>query len=88
MRGRNGVTCGAERAIGENEEDWARILEGIRGTITYGWRRCNPIRRSASGTGRSPVVEPADVDDLCRVVAQAHAERLPILWWWDESARS
>ena len=59
------------------KNDWARILEGIRGTIRYE----APLQSYTSfriGGPAEVLVEPADVDDLCRVVAQAHAERLPI----------
>lgn len=61
----------------EQKKDWVRILEGIRGTILYE----APLQSYTSfriGGPAEVLVEPADVDDLCRVVAQVHAERLPI----------
>ena len=59
------------------KKDWARILEGIRGTISYE-ASLQSYTSFRIGGPAEVLVEPADVDDLCRVVAQAHAERLPI----------
>ena len=59
------------------KRDWARILEGIRGTITYE-ASLQAYTSFRIGGPAEVLVEPVDVDDLCRVVAQARAERIPI----------
>lgn len=70
---------GAERKTGStrSKKDWARILQGVRGTVT-----CEASLQSYTsfriGGPAEVLVEPADVDDLCRVVAQARAEKIPI----------
>lgn len=60
-----------------SKKDWARILQGVRGTVT-----CDASLESYTsfriGGPAEVLVEPADVDDLCRVVAQARAEKIPI----------
>lgn len=60
-----------------SKKDWERILQGVRGTV-----RCNASLQSYTsfriGGPAEVLVEPADVDDLCRVVAQARAEKIPI----------
>ncbi len=60
-----------------SKKDWARILQGVRGTVT-----CEASLQSYTsfriGGPAEVLVEPADVDDLCRVVAQARAEKIPI----------
>ena len=60
-----------------SKKDWARILEGIRGTITYE-ASLQSYTSFRIGGPAEVLVEPADVEDLCRVVEKAHAERLPI----------
>lgn len=59
------------------KKDWTRILEGVRGTITYE-ASLQTYTSFRIGGPAEVLVEPADVDDLCRVVAQARAERIPI----------
>ncbi len=59
------------------KKDWARILGGVRGTITYE-ASLQAYTSFRIGGPAEVLVEPADVDDLCRVVAQARAERIPI----------
>ncbi len=59
------------------KKDWARILGGVRGTITYE-ASLQAYTSFRIGGPAEVLVEPADVDDLCRVVAQARAERVPI----------
>ena len=59
------------------KKDWARILEGVRGTITYE-ASLQAYTSFRIGGPAEVLVEPADVDDLCRVVAQARAERVSI----------
>ena len=59
------------------KKDWARILEGVRGTITYE-ASLQAYTSFRIGGPAEVLVEPADVDDLCLVVAQARAERVPI----------
>jgi UDP-N-acetylmuramate dehydrogenase len=60
-----------------SKKDWARILEGVRGTITYE-ASLQSYTSFRIGGPAEVLVEPADVEDLCRVVEKAHAERLPI----------
>lgn len=70
---------GAERKTRSTrtKKDWARILHGVRGTVT-----CEASLQSYTsfriGGPAEVLVEPADVADLCRVVAQARAEKIPI----------
>ncbi len=59
------------------EKDWARILEGVRGTITNE-ASLQAYTSFRIGGPAEVLVEPADVDDLCRVVARARTERIPI----------
>lgn len=70
------------RAVGKDQpartkKDWTRILEGVRGTITYE-ASLQAYTSFRIGGPAEVMVEPADVDDLCRVVAQARAARIPI----------
>lgn len=58
-------------------QDWARILEGVRGTITY-QASLQDYTSFRIGGPADVLVEPADVDDLCQVVAKARAERIPV----------
>ena len=58
-------------------KDWARILEGVRGTITYE-ASLQAYTSFHIGGPAEVLVEPADVEDLCRVVAQARAEHIPV----------
>lgn len=59
------------------KQDWARILEGVRGTITY-QASLQDYTSFRIGGPADALVEPVDVEDLCRVVAQARAERIPV----------
>ena len=63
--------------LARTKKDWSRILEGVRGTITYE-ASLQAYTSFRIGGPAEVLVEPADVEDLCRVVAQARAERLPI----------
>ena len=60
-----------------SKKDWARILQGVRGTVA-----CDAALESYTsfriGGPAEVLVEPADVDDLCLVVVQARAEKVPI----------
>ena len=59
------------------KKDWARILEGVRGTITHE----APLQSYTSfriGGPAEVLVEPSDVEDVCRLVAQAHGGELLI----------
>ena len=70
------------------EKDWARILEGVRGTITNE-ASLQAYTSFRIGGPAEVLVEPADVDDLCRVVARARTEQHPdFRRGWDESTRS
>jgi UDP-N-acetylmuramate dehydrogenase len=60
-----------------SRKDWARILQGVRGTASYG-ASLQSYTSFHIGGAAEVLVEPADVDDLCRLVAQAHAEKIPI----------
>ena len=59
------------------KQDWARILEGVRGTITY-QASLQDYTSFRIGGPADVLVEPVDVDDLCQVVAKARAERIPV----------
>lgn len=59
------------------KQNWARILEGVRGTITY-QASLQDYTSFRIGGPADALVEPVDVEDLCRVVAQARAERIPV----------
>ncbi len=71
-------------AAGANHEDpstrsrknWEGILEGIRGAITFD-ASLQPYTSFRIGGPAEVLVEPADVDDLCRLLAQARAEKIP-----------
>ena len=58
-------------------QDWARILEGVRGTIAY-QASLQDYTSFRIGGPADVLVEPADVDVLCQVVAKARAERIPV----------
>lgn len=60
-----------------SKKDWARILQGVRGTVSYG-ASLQSYTSFRIGGPAEVLVEPADVDDLCRVVAQAGAKKIPI----------
>lgn len=61
----------------KTKQDWARIFEGVRGTIAYEVS-LQAYTSFRIGGPAEVLVEPADVDDLCRVVAQARVEHVPI----------
>lgn len=60
-----------------SKKDWARILQGVRGSVTYEASLQSYTSFRIGGPAEA-LVEPADVADLCRVAAQAHAEKIPI----------
>ncbi|MDR4480103.1 MAG: UDP-N-acetylmuramate dehydrogenase [Nitrospira sp.] len=60
-----------------NKTDWERILEGIRGSVTYE-ASLQGYTSFRIGGPAEVLVEPADVEDLARVVARARAEHLPV----------
>jgi len=59
------------------KHDWARILEGVRGTVTY-QASLQDYTSFRIGGPAEVLVEPVDVDDLCHVVAKARVERVPV----------
>lgn len=60
-----------------SKKDWMRILQGVRGRIDYE-ASLQSYTSFRIGGPAEVLLEPADVDDLCRVVAQARAEKIPI----------
>ena len=52
------------------KQDWARLFEGVRGTITYE-ASLQDFTSFRIGGPAEVLVEPVDVDDLCRVVENA-----------------
>lgn len=75
MRGRESRTERQDRST-RGEKDWNRILEGIRGTVKFD-ASLQPYTSFRIGGPAEVLVEPADLDDLCRLVAQARADRVP-----------
>ena len=59
------------------KRDWTGVLKEVRGAITYG-ASLQTYTSFRIGGPAEVLVEPADVEDLCRVVAQARAEHIPI----------
>ncbi|MCE3222330.1 MAG: murB [Nitrospira sp.] len=59
-----------------NKKDWARILQGVRGTVSYG-ASLQSYTSFRIGGPAEVLIEPADVEDLRRVMAQARAENIP-----------
>ena len=59
------------------KKDWTGVLGEVRGAITYG-ASLQTYTSFRIGGPAEVLVEPADVEDLCRVVAQARAEHIPI----------
>ncbi len=70
-------TAGRKTQSTRSKQDWARILQGVRGSVTYeaSLRSYTSFR---IGGPAEVLVEPSDVEDLCRVVAQARVQRIPI----------
>ena len=60
-----------------NRIDWERMLEGVRGSVTYE-ASLQGYTSFRIGGPAEVLVEPADVEDLARVVARARAEHLPV----------
>ena len=63
--------------VKRTKQDWARLFEGVRGTITYE-ASLQDFTSFRIGGPAEVLVEPVDVDDLCRVVENARAERISI----------
>jgi UDP-N-acetylmuramate dehydrogenase len=59
------------------EKDWKRILEGVRGTVKFD-ASLQPYTSFRIGGPAEALVEPADLEDLCRLVAQARTGKVPI----------
>ncbi len=59
------------------KQDWARVLGGVRGSITY-QASLQDYTSFRIGGPADVLVEPVDVDDLCQVVAKARAEHIPL----------
>lgn len=74
-----GMESGAKskRSPTRSRKDWARILHGVRGRVAYGVSLQSYTSFRIGGPAEV-LVEPEDVDDLCRVVAQAGVEKIPI----------
>ena len=63
--------------VKRTKQDWARLFEGVRGTITFE-ASLQDFTSFRIGGPAEVLVEPVDVDDLCRVVENARAERISI----------
>ena len=61
----------------KSRKDWERLLQGVRGKISYG-ASLQSYTSFRIGGPAEVLIEPADVDDLCRVMAQARAEKIPV----------
>lgn len=76
MGGRESRTERQDRST-RGEKDWKRILEGVRGTVKFD-ASLQPYTSFRIGGPAEVLVEPADLDDLCRVAAQARADKVPL----------
>ena len=66
----------SERA-GATENMLRRVMDGVRGVVKFN----EPLQKYTSFRIGGPAdvwVEPADVDDVCRVVKQAHGAKIPL----------
>jgi len=66
-----------EQAAKRSREEWRQILEGVTGRVIHE----APLRDYTSfhiGGPAEVLVEPADLEDLCRLTAQAHRARAPL----------
>ena len=61
----------------KSRKDWERLLQGVRGKISYG-ASLQSYTSFRIGGPAEVLIEPADVDDLGRVMAQARAEKIPV----------
>jgi UDP-N-acetylmuramate dehydrogenase len=59
-----------------SRKDWEGILEGVRGAIKFD-ASLQPYTSFRIGGPADVLVEPADVDDLCRLLSQARAAKVP-----------
>lgn len=76
MHGRGARAERQDRST-RSRKDWNRILEGIRGTVKFDASLQSYTSFRIGGLAEV-LVEPADLDDLCRLVAQARADRVPL----------
>ena len=65
------------KAVTKSRKDWERLLQGVRGKISYG-ASLQSYTSFRIGGPAEVLIEPADVDDLGRVMAQARAEKIPV----------
>ena len=61
----------------KSRKDWERLLQGVRGKISYG-ASLQSYTSFRIGGPAEVLVEPADVEDLCRIMSQAGPKRVPI----------
>jgi UDP-N-acetylmuramate dehydrogenase len=72
-----------ERAAGRktgstrSKKDWTRIVQGVRGMVTYE-ATLQSYTSFRIGGPAEVLIEPNDVEDLCHVAAQARVEKIPI----------
>lgn len=59
-----------------SRQDWEGILKGIRGAVKFD-ASLQPYTSFRIGGPAEVLVEPADVDDLCRLLSQARAAKVP-----------
>ena len=65
------------KPVTKSRKDWERLLQGVRGKISYG-ASLQSYTSFRIGGPAEVLIEPADVDDLGRVMAQARAEKIPV----------
>src|SRR5919112_1875486 len=71
----SGVT--SNTASTRNKKDWANMLRGVRGKVSYE-ASLQSYTSFRIGGPAEVLVEPNDVEDLCHVAAQARVEKIPI----------
>lgn len=78
MRGKEpGATRPSRSKQRQSRQDWERILAGVRGAVTFG-APLGPFTSFRIGGPADVLVEPADVEDVQRIVAQAKAAKVPV----------
>ena len=60
-----------------SRKEWERLLQGVQGKISYG-TSLQSYTSFRIGGPAEVLIEPADVEDLCRVMSQARTKRIPV----------
>lgn len=78
MGGKEPRATGPSRARRRrSRKDWDQILAGVRGTVSFD-APLGPYTSFRIGGPADVLVEPADVEDVRRIVAQATAAKVPV----------